>query len=194
VFAAIVAAAKRFSAGPRPWARRVLAGCLAGACFLVGRGISGTNLTLGPGYDFVHWAIDPHRGLPLLIAAATLRVVATSCALGGGAAGGLFIPLVLQGALVGRIVGGAFGSDNPTLLPMVGIAAFLGAGYHVPLAAVVFVAEVTGRPGYIVPGLIAAVVAQLVVGTSSVTTYQVAARSPADPVRPSAAEQDEPPT
>jgi CIC family chloride channel protein len=44
----------------------------------------------------------------------------------------------------------------------------------VPLAAVVFVAETTGRPGFIVPGLIAAVAAELMMARSSVTTYQVA--------------------
>jgi CBS domain-containing protein len=53
-----------------------------------------------------------------------------------------------------------------------GIAAFLGAGYRVPLSAVMFVAEATGRPGFIVPGLIAAVVAELVMGDSSVSPYQ----------------------
>jgi H+/Cl- antiporter ClcA len=42
----------------------------------------------------------------------------------------------------------------------------------VPRAAVVFVAEVTGRSGFIVPGLLAAVVAELTRGRSSVTTYQ----------------------
>jgi signal-transduction protein with cAMP-binding, CBS, and nucleotidyltransferase domain len=57
------------------------------------------------------------------------------------------------------------------------MAAFLGAGYRVPLAAVVFVAEVTGRPGFIVPGLIAAVVAQLVMGRASISPYQVAGRT-----------------
>jgi CIC family chloride channel protein len=55
---------------------------------------------------------------------------------------------------------------------VIGVAAFLGAGYRVPLAAVVFVAEVTGRPDFIVPGLLAAVVAELMMGRSSVTTYQ----------------------
>jgi CIC family chloride channel protein len=38
-----------------------------------------------------------------------------------------------------------------------------------------FVAEATGRPGFIVPGLLAAVVAQLIMGHSSVTSYQQAA-------------------
>jgi CIC family chloride channel protein len=37
-----------------------------------------------------------------------------------------------------------------------------------------FVAETTGRPGFIVPGLLAAVVAQLLMGRGSVTAYQQA--------------------
>ena len=43
-----------------------------------------------------------------------------------------------------------------------------------PLAAVMFVAETTGRPSFIVPGLLAAVAAELMMGASSVTRYQVA--------------------
>ena len=58
---------------------------------------------------------------------------------------------------------------------VVGIAAFLGAGYRVPLAGVTFIAEATGRPGYIVPGLLAAVLADVVMGSSSVTKYQLPA-------------------
>src|SRR5205814_2748177 len=50
-------------------------------------------------------------------------------------------------------------------------------GYRVPLAAVMFVAESTGRPGFVVPGLLAAVGAQLVMGRASVSAYQVAARA-----------------
>src|SRR3546814_4302253 len=73
-------------------------------------------------------------------------------------------------------MGGIFDSANATLFPVVGMAAFLGAGYRVPLAAVVFVAEFTGRPGFVVPGLIAAVVAQLVMGKASISPHQVAGR------------------
>src|SRR3546814_1540116 len=79
---------------------------------------------------------------------------------------------LIQGALVGRAMGGIFDSANATLFPVVGMAAFLGAGYRVPLAAVVFVAEFTGRPGFVVPGLIAAVVAQLVMGKASISDRQ----------------------
>ena len=52
------------------------------------------------------------------------------------------------------------------------MAAFLGAGYRVPLAAVVFVAESTGSPIYVVPALFAAVMADIVMGDQSITAYQ----------------------
>ena len=92
--------------------------------------------------------------------------------MGGGGAGGLFVPLVVGGALVGRLCGGGLAEPTQTLFPVIGVAAFLGAGYRTPLAAVMFVAESTGRPGFIVPGLIATVVSQLMMGSSSVSTYQ----------------------
>jgi CIC family chloride channel protein len=78
--------------------------------------------------------------------------------------------------LVGRLVSGLFGVEMTTLFPVLGMAAFLGAGYRVPLAAVVFVAEFTGRATFVVPGLIAAVVAQVVMGGASISPYQRPAR------------------
>ncbi|MDQ1391755.1 MAG: chloride channel protein family, partial [Acidimicrobiaceae bacterium] len=103
-----------------------------------------------------------------------IRTVAVPVALAGGGVGGLFIPLVVEGALVGRLCGSAFGQPGSSLFPVIGIAAFLGAGYRVPLAALMFVAESTGRPEFVVPGLIAAVAAQLVMGRASVSAYQQA--------------------
>lgn len=43
---------------------------------------------------------------------------------------------------------------------------------RVPVAAVVIVAELTGRPGFVVPGLIAGIVVQLPMGSASVSPYQ----------------------
>ena len=40
-----------------------------------------------------------------------------------------------------------------------------------------FAAEASGRPGFIVPGLIAAMVSQLFMGSASASTYQMAARA-----------------
>jgi CIC family chloride channel protein len=99
-------------------------------------------------------------------------MVGTAGTLAGGGVVGLFLPLVVVGGLMGRLVGGAIDAPNVTLFIIVGVAAGLGAGYRVPLAAVMFVAEATGRPGWVVPGLLAAVGADLMMGDSSVTPYQ----------------------
>ena len=99
-------------------------------------------------------------------------MVATATTLAGGGVGGVFIPLVVGGAIVGRFIGDLVNPLDPTLYVLLGIAAFLGAGYRVPLAAVMFVAETTGQPGFIVPALFAAVSAELVMGQASITTFQ----------------------
>ena len=101
-----------------------------------------------------------------------LRMVATATTLAGGGVGGVFIPLVVGGAIVGRFIGDLVNPLDPTLYVLLGIAAFLGAGYRVPLAAVMFVAETSGQPGFIVPALFAAVSAELVMGQASITTFQ----------------------
>jgi CIC family chloride channel protein len=104
-----------------------------------------------------------------------LHALATVLTVEGGGAGGLFIPLFVQGWLLGRFVQGITGTHT-SLFPVVGAAAFLGAGYRTPIAGIVFVAEVTGRPGFVVPALLATAVAQVLMGTSSVSTYQYVRR------------------
>jgi CIC family chloride channel protein len=174
-FALVLRAGKQVAARVTPWVRVPAAGAVLAGCFVVARLFAGENLTTGPGYDTIRWALDPTRSVWLVAAILVLRCVATSTTLAGGGVGGLFIPLVVAGALAGRAVGGAFNALDTSLFTVIGAAAFLGAGYRVPLAAVVFVAEATGRPGFVVPGLLAAVVAELVMGRASVTVYQRAA-------------------
>jgi CBS domain-containing protein len=139
----------------------------------------GSALTLGPGYDNLQWAFNPHRPVILVVALLVMRAAATVLTVAGGGGGGLFIPLVVEGALVGRTLGGIFrtAASGSNFFPLVGVSAFLGAGYRVPLSAVVFTAEASGRPGFIVPGLIAAMVSQLFMGSASASAYQMSARA-----------------
>jgi chloride channel protein, CIC family len=171
-FVALVRFAKATARRRSPFLRAIAGGAVMAVVVAAAQLVSDRPLAIGPGYDALRWALDDRRSLVAIIALGTLRVIGTTAVLAGGGAGGLFIPLVIQGALVGRAVGGILDPASSTLFPVVGMAAFLGAGYRVPLAAVVFVAESTGRPGFVVPGLIAAVVAQLVVGDDSVSPYQ----------------------
>ena len=176
MFILLVQAAKRQATRGHPAVRGAAAGAVIAATVVLADVLGDASLGLGPGYHALEWALDPDHSILAIVALGTLRVAGTVAVVGGGGTGGLFIPLVIQGALVGRAVGGAFEIETTTLFPVVGMAAFLGAGYRVPLAAVVFVAEFTGRPGFVVPGLIAAVVAQLVMGSRSISPYQVAGR------------------
>lgn len=171
LFAAALRWAKRLSSRavvPRIAGAAVGLGVLA----LVGHVVTDEPLTLGPGYHVIDWVAEPSHSVWLLAAVLALRCAATVTTVAGGGVGGLFIPLVVAGSLLGEGVGRIVAPDEISLFPVLGVAAFLGAGYRVPLAAVMFVSETTGRPGFVVPGVIAAVVADLVMGERSVTPYQ----------------------
>jgi CIC family chloride channel protein len=170
--------AKHFRANWHPLLRAAVGGAgLAGLATLAWWALD-APMTLGAGYDNIQWAVEPHRALGLVVLLLALRTAAVIATVAGGGVGGLFIPLVVEGALLGRVVSGLVhgSADSATFFPIVGVAAFLGAGYRVPLAGVVFAAEATGRPGFIVPGMIAAMVAQLFMGRASASPYQAAAR------------------
>jgi len=136
-------------------------------------GIAARSLAAAP----AHVTLVQYRLLVLLVSRgpqtpSALAAAATVLTVAGGGAGGLFIPLVVEGALIGRTLGGLFrtSASGSNFFPLIGVSAFLGAGYRVPLAAVVFAAEGSGRPGFIVPGLIAAMVSQLFMGSASAST------------------------
>lgn len=174
LFAFAIRRAKRVAEAHHPLLRAVVAGVVIAGIFAATRGLTGESLSVGPGYRTLDWALDPEHSVLLVLAILVLRSLATTAAVVGGGVGGLFVPLVIGGALTGRVIGGAFDALDTSLFVVIGIAAFLGAGYRVPLAAVMFVAETTGRPAFVVPGLLAAVAAELVMGPSSITNYQAA--------------------
>jgi CIC family chloride channel protein len=152
--------------------RLVIAGVLLAAITVVGDAVAGQPVTIGVGYHTIAWALQPDRAVWVLLAVVLLRALATAATVSGGGVGGLFIPLVVTGAVLGRAAGAVLPGLDDQLAVIIGVASVLGGGYRVPLAAVVFVAEATGRPGFIVPALLAAVAAELVMGRMSVTTYQ----------------------
>jgi CIC family chloride channel protein len=171
-FAWMLRYAKTLSQGPRPLLVTIACGGFLAVLFAAGRLLTGQSLLVGSGYEVIRWAAIPGHSIWLLLGILGLRCLATSTTVAAGGVGGLFIPLVVAGALTGCIIGQTVNRIDLSLFIVIGVAAFLGAGYRVPLAAVMFVAETSGRPSFIVPGLLAAVAAELMMGTSSVTKYQ----------------------
>jgi CIC family chloride channel protein len=176
-FAWLVRASKRVERSSMPvWHRLVLAAVALTALAAMTTVVYDEPLSLGPGYGAIEWTHAAERSLGLVVLLLVIRAAATSLAVLGGGVGGVFIPLFVEGWILGTAVELVVSSHYSLLFPVIGAAAFLGAGYRTPIAAVVFVAEVTGGPGFIVPALIATAVAQLLMGGQSITTHQLPKR------------------
>lgn len=141
--------------------------------FFLSRELTGLPLSLGAYEVFRQWLfVETDLAIWLLLAIFVIRCLASAATTAGGGVGGVFIPLVVGGGIVGRTIAELIHADRAQLYTLLGIAAFLGAGYRVPLAAVMFVAETTGKPNFVVPALFAAVAAELVMGDQSITAFQ----------------------
>ena len=175
-FAWFVRAAKTVSKRWSPAVLTLVGGLLLGGLAFASQRVFGEPLTLGPGVTVFEWLTNT-TPLRLIVALFFFRAAATLVTIGSGGVGGLFIPLAVQGVLLGRIVGDALdrmglgATEDVPLWPILGLAAFLAAGYRTPIAAVMFVAESTSGAA-VVPALIAAAVSQLVAGASSVSAAQ----------------------
>jgi CIC family chloride channel protein len=172
-FAKLMRIAKGFSLRALPIRLLVSSISLVGLFFL-SRELTGLPLSVGAGYEvFRDWLFEETDiAIWLLVAIFFIRCLASAFTMAGGGVGGVFIPLVVGGGIVGRGVGELIHENRASLYTLLGIAAFLGAGYRVPLAAVMFVAETTGKPNFVVPALFAAVAAELVMGEQSITAFQ----------------------
>jgi CIC family chloride channel protein len=179
MFAGLVRWAKGVS-GRYPTPVLVLVGgAVLGALAVASEAMFDEPLSLGPGVAAVDWLAAEPRALWLIGLVFAVRVLATTVTVAAGGTGGLFIPLAVLGAIMGRLVGAGLdatglgqGQAAATIWPTLGLAAFLAAGYRTPLAAVMFVAEWSRGGPAVVPALIAAAVSQLVAGSSTVSSGQ----------------------
>lgn len=114
--------------------------------FLLGRALTGENVAITAGFNAAKCALDPDISVPLLVAVLGIRLVATAVSVGGGMVGGLFVPLLALGGMVGAIAADVGSVEQTGLSVLVVGAAFLGASYGTPIAALALVAESTGQP------------------------------------------------
>ncbi|MDH3680705.1 MAG: chloride channel protein [Acidimicrobiia bacterium] len=169
---ALVERAEHVTTTRSPWVRAVVAGLALATLYAIGRAATDEPVALASGNSVIDWAIEPDHAVGLLVLVFVLRAAGPAIAIAGGGVGGLFIPLMAAGAVIGRLFADALGAEDVALYVIVGASTMLGAGYAVPLTAVVFVAEYTGQAGLIVPGLLAVATMRLVVGRRSVSPAQ----------------------
>ena len=176
VFSRAIRGAKQVQRTQPWWVLAAAGSVIAAGLVVLSDLLFDAPLSMGPTAEgqVLRWVLNPDETLPMLGMLLAIRLVATSTVIASGGVGGVFIPLAVLGLIIGRIVGGWIdvGVESMAFFPFIGVAAFLAAGYRTPLAAVMFVAESTGAPSFVVPGLIAVAVSQVVVGSSSVSEYQ----------------------
>ena len=125
---------------------------------------------LGNGRDVAQLAFTGQVAPLLLLALLVLKPAATMLCLGSGAPGGLFTPSLALGALLGGVLGQAWGlvwpGDPPGLFAVLGAGAILAATTQGPLSTVVLMMELTGQArAAIVPMLLVVALATLVART-----------------------------
>lgn len=154
----------------REW-QHVLVGAtvVAGLAALSLAAFDDVPVSLGSGQAALGWAATASiAGMWALVAVRGLAVGATML---GRGTGGLFIPLLVIGLIAGHAVGDMF-DGNLGLLAIIGAATLLGAGYRVPVAALVWLAESTHSLPAVALGAVAVLIAASVGGGRSVSTAQ----------------------
>jgi CIC family chloride channel protein len=123
---------------------------------------------IGPGYNLVTGLAGQTLTYTIigLLALLLLRLLTTTVTLTFGGSGGLLIPSVVEGAVLGYLFSEIlFGSANP-LFVAVGISAMIAATHKVILTPIAFVAETLGL-GAVVPAVLGAVFGNFVSGSLS---------------------------
>lgn len=97
-----------------------------------------------------------------LVYGTLVKLVLTIITFGIKVPSGVIIPALDAGSLFGRLVGQAIGSISPGIFAMVGAAAFLAGVSRMTISLCVIMFELTGELEYILPHMIAILVAKWV--------------------------------
>jgi len=123
---------------------------------------------LGVGYDVIDDALAGRLALATLAALAIGKLVIWWVALASGTSGGTLAPILLisasSGAILGRGIAAVIPGDHLTgsTVALVAMAATFGAATRAPFTAIVFLFELTGDYGSVLPLMLATVVADLI--------------------------------
>lgn len=122
----------------------------------------------GNGFDTVNLTLHEQLPLYLLLVLPLAKLVATALTLGAGGAGGLFMPTLMIGALLG----GAFGYGVHAWFPdttaehgayaLVGMGAVLAGTTHAPITAILMIFEQTDSYRIILPLMLVCIISTAV--------------------------------
>ncbi len=172
IFVWLTKVVTRFLDHFKPVTRAAIAGIVVGGIGMLIFTIFGEPFIYGPGYKLIEHLLHYRDPFLLILLLLGCKMAATSFTCAGGGVGGLFFPMAVMGTAMGSGFSHFVPAAHNSLYPIIGLAAFVGAGYRTPLAAVAFVAETTGSPWALIPAMIASVVAFLTMGDTGISDEQ----------------------
>ncbi len=161
------------------WVRTVLAGAITGLIAFA------LPQVMGTGYDTVDNILIMQIGLGTVLLLTLAKTIATATAIGLGIPAGLIGPTLFIGAAAGGSFAAAVSSVAPdmastALYAALGMAAMMAATLQAPLAALIYLLELTANQAIILPGMTAVISASLVTrvvfGKSSMYQHLMLAR------------------
>lgn len=156
--------------------RAAIGGVALGGLAVAGFALAGKWITFGPGYVAADWLFADAQPLWLIGAVLAVRAAGNLVCVYGGGGGGVFTSLACNGAFIGQAIAEGIGRGHSHLLALLGAACFLGAGYRLPIASMLWVGEQSGSVAIAIAGLGAIAVAQLLMGDDSVSEAKVEER------------------
>ncbi len=165
------------------WLRTTAAGIITGAVAY------GVPAVMGTGYDTIDELLTVSPGFAigvmLVFALLVAKIVTTAFAIGLGVPAGLIGPTLLIGAAAGAASGLIFNMGMPNIehigfYALLGMAAMMAATLQAPLAALIYLFELSSDQNIILPGMIAVISASLITrvvfGKSSIYRHLMLAR------------------
>ncbi len=131
----------------------------------------------GTGHSLVETLLHAQIAWYLLVLIFLIRAVVMMVSNTAGVTGGVFLPTLALGAIIGSLVTkllltlGWIEADLAILVVVLGIAAFLGATSRIPITACVFAVEALGGINNVIPVIIATTAALLVVELSGLEDF-----------------------
>lgn len=141
------------------WAKPAIAGFGIGLVGLL------VPMAMGSGNYGIGLLLEQKLSLPLIFIIFTVKFFITPFCFGSGAAGGIFLPMLMLGSFLGYMIASVASflglQVDIVAVSLVGMAAFLSAVARTPITAVVMVFEMTGGYNYILPIMLSAAIADL---------------------------------
>lgn len=121
---------------------------------------------LGSGNLSVDLLLQHKLALSVVVLIFAVKFFVTPFCFGSGAAGGIFLPMLMLGSFLGYIVASIFNMFgfhvDVVVMAMIGMGAFLASVARTPITAVVMVFEMTAGYTHILPIMLSAAIADLI--------------------------------